>query len=80
MRLGCSQHGEKSLKFHLINRIEEYAKKKKKKKKFKQKYVNPLSSVHPEMQPCLSMLQSAPDASQKIGLVNPTIFKSILVS
>lgn len=41
LRLGLSQHGEKSLKFHSINSIVEYAK-----RTFflKQKYVNPLLS------------------------------------
>lgn len=47
MRLGWSQHGEKSLKFHSINSIVEYAREKKKKKNLfffflKQKYINPL--------------------------------------
>lgn len=42
LRLGWSQHGEKSLKFHSINSIVEYAKKKKKNQIFlKQKICKP---------------------------------------
>lgn len=43
LRLGWSQHGEKSLKFHLINSIVEYAKKKKKSKFSKAKICKPIA-------------------------------------
>lgn len=67
LRLGWSQHGEKSLKFHSINSIVEYAKKKKKSNFYKAKIRKPLAQFIQRYN-CLSMLRSTHNTSPQIRL------------